>query len=114
MTTRVFTIAAVPGERIRSRVPSGIAYLLERNASTIASSPALSALRTVTARFADDERIEGGRTSGAATLFHLVRRGNAAEYRKQVQRVAAKLDHTVVVRVSGPWPPFAFVTELWT
>jgi Gas vesicle synthesis protein GvpL/GvpF len=114
MTTRVFTTAAVPEERMRSRVASGIAYLLERKAPTIVSSPALSALRIAAARFADDERIEGGRTPGAATLFHLVCRGDAAEYRKQVQRVAAKLDRTIAVRVSGPWPPFAFVTELWT
>jgi hypothetical protein len=41
------------------------------------------------------------------TLYHLIERGRASEYRRAVDGVAARADG-VRVMVSGPSPPYAF------
>jgi hypothetical protein len=115
MTTRIFATAVVNTATARSRPSSGTEYLLERkSAAAVTSSPMMEALRTAAAPFSIDERVEKGRAPGATTLFHLVARGDAGKYRTRVLQAASEVDSLVHVAVTGPWPPFAFVTELWS
>jgi hypothetical protein len=76
----------------------GAEYLQAR---AIASSPpALTKLRKAVADFVRDERIEP--RSDQSTVYHLIDRDDVAAYR-------ARLDGLPGARLSGPFPPYAFV-----
>jgi hypothetical protein len=65
----------------------------------------LDALRPLTAA----ERIERHATPPlTASVYHLVDRAHTATYRRAVQRQRSGLR----LRLSGPWPPYAFAPEV--
>jgi hypothetical protein len=114
MTTRIFGSRIVKGVPLESRPSSGTDYLLQRKTARDPSGPVLKTLRAAAARYSIDEHVEKGRTPGAAVLFHLIQRDDAVRYRRDVLRAAAAFDRRVAVSVTGPWPPYAFVTDLWS
>jgi gas vesicle protein GvpL/GvpF len=65
------------------------------------------AVRGVTAA----ERAEPGQPPVRALVYHLIDRGAGDHYTRRVADVAARLA-PYEVKVSGPWPPFAFAPEL--
>jgi hypothetical protein len=96
-----------------SRRP-GTRYLLRRRAASQGRIPTavVRALHAAVERVVLDERVEPGEGVVAARLYHLIARGSVRRYR---QALAAFADGQVRYRIAatGPWPPFAFVPEIW-
>jgi len=87
---------------------SGRAYLEQRlkDASPPALPARIDASLEAVRPFVLDERRKASDV-GMLTVYQLVRRGDVSEYRKRLVRVPGMM-------VTGPWPPFAFVPELWS
>ncbi|MBA2258236.1 MAG: GvpL/GvpF family gas vesicle protein [Acidobacteria bacterium] len=87
---------------------SGRAYLQERFRQAVPDTPprARVPLNAVKKWVADERRTARG--TGMITLYHLVRRADVQKYKDA-------LGHADVpgMRVSGPWPAFAFAPDLW-
>jgi hypothetical protein len=85
---------------------TGRQYLDARSAwSRGADVPGLPALLEALRPLRAAERIERHTTPPlAASVYHLVDRGRLAEYRRLLARRRGRLR----VRLSGPWPPYAF------
>lgn len=79
-----------------------------RRAHAIPRGSALDALLAGVAPFVRAERIEShGAAPLVASVHHLVDRGHGAAY-ETAAHAAAATQPDAVVRVSGPWPPYAF------
>ena len=61
-------------------------------------------VRDAVAKWLRDERVE--RRGGLVTVYHLIPRASAEQYRRTLTRAAAAAGFRVVV--SGPWPAYAF------
>jgi hypothetical protein len=91
----------------------GARYLAERARAHHATTAVteLEALRPALARFVVAERVERHATPPlVASVYHLVRRGDAVPYAAAIEEAT----HTLVdvrVRVSGPWAPYAFAPD---
>jgi Gas vesicle synthesis protein GvpL/GvpF len=95
-------------------VGEGTRYLSERTRErqAVRGVAELAPLRPALARFVTAERIERHRTPPlVASVYHLVRRGTAADYAKTIEDAAGRLG-PVRVTVSGPWAPYAFAPAL--
>lgn len=66
--------------------------------------------RTVS-RFVVEERIEPGKGTVRATMYHLINAADVDRYRAALAKAAASLAPDTIA-VTGPWPVFAFVPEL--
>jgi len=76
------------------------------------SVPEIAALRDALAPLVQAERLESQpRPPLVASVYHLIRRGDAPVYERVVER-APRLCPDARVTVSGPWPPWAFVPEV--
>ena len=116
MTVRVFTSAGAPGSPHAAGVDeqgtalSGSAYLEQRRRR--AAVPPLSALaRSLSGavrHLVHAERTERGHGRVDWTLYHLIDRSVVRQYEKALDRLRSSS-----VVVTGPWPPFAFVPDLW-
>ena len=87
-------------------VDSGSAYLkgLAAEAARAREIPGFDPVRAAVRRWVRDERIE--RQATVASVYHLIPRGSVAAYRTALDRAARKTG--VRLRVTGPWPPYAF------
>jgi hypothetical protein len=106
MTLRVFdTTVKKPGASA-GEPASGRAFLAARAAWWRgADVPGLPALLEAVRPLRAAERIERHQAPPlAASVYHLVDRGRVAEYRSVVARRRGRMR----LRVSGPWPPYAF------
>jgi hypothetical protein len=101
--------SSVAGSR---KARSATEYLARRRSSLTLPPTAVLVSRAVRGLVSAEE-IDGARGGIQATLNHLVLRGCAAEYRALVRDAVADMKARVTVTVSGPWPPFAFVPDLW-
>jgi hypothetical protein len=106
MTLRVLRrrdAATAKGARDVSTV-KGTEYLLARAQPPPEVAPLLDATRELQ----QATRIERGQTPGVlATVYHLIERGDAEEYRRRVNSASRELPD-LVVRLSGPSPVYAF------
>lgn len=111
MTVRVFAPGAetLPRAEPAGRPASGAEYLEQRR-SQAAAVPAggAAAVSQAVRGFVVDERTQRGQGRIHWTLYHLVDRTVLPQYERAIE---AFVSPTLVV--SGPWPPFAFVPELW-
>jgi hypothetical protein len=116
MTVRVF---GTPRRRVsaaRRRVSAGrrtggpgARYLAARAREH--AVPELDPIRPALAAFVRAERTERHRTPPLlASVYHLVDRRRGAAYRAALRR-AVRGAAGVRLRVSGPWPPYAFAPE---
>jgi hypothetical protein len=116
MTLRVYgpAPAAAAGDDARARRDdSGARYLARRLAAwrRARSVNEVAPLRPALSGIVVAERVERhDRPPLLASLYHLVRRGEAARYRRAIARGRPALG-AVRVEASGPWPPYAFVDE---
>jgi hypothetical protein len=121
MTLRVFgdTAAAAPATAPRrvSATPrggrAGTRYLGDRRAAAerARAVPEIDWLRPALSRFVRAERTERhARPPLLASVHHLIPRGRASAYLAAVDR-ALRTSRAVRVVASGPWPPWAFVSE---
>jgi hypothetical protein len=91
----------------------GARYLRERRAA--AGYPLPDAVPRLTAAVRDlivAEKAEPGQRGVRAMLYHLIERGGSASYCRALARAAADIE-PFTVKVTGPWPPFAFAPELF-
>jgi hypothetical protein len=98
----------VPGGRVgRTR---GTRYLRAKAAVAARESavPGFDPVRAAVRRWVRDERIH--RHEGRTTIFHLVPRAGADNYRRAIERAADA--HGVHVTVTGPWAPYVFAEGL--
>jgi hypothetical protein len=114
MTLRVYGTApaAAAGDDARGD-GSGARYLARRLAAwrRARSVNEVAPLRPALSGIVVAERVERhDRPPLLASLYHLVRRGEAARYRRAIARGRPALG-AVRVEASGPWPPYAFVDE---
>ena len=100
--------------RSGSRRPSdlrttGSAYLKDRaaEAARVREIAGFDPVRAAVRRWLKDERIE--RQATVASVYHLIPRGSVDAYRAALDRAARKAG--LSLRVSGPWPPYAFTTS---
>ena len=115
ITIRVAAPVADPSVTVSgSRRPAGLlvtgsAYLKERAAEAAQAReiPGFDPVRAAVRRWVKDERVE--RHAGVASVYHLIPRGSVAAYRAALDRAARKAG--LNLRVSGPWPPYAFTTR---
>ena len=113
MTVRIFT----EHERPATSAPAattGTAYLNARKAAaTPKLTPLASSIRRAVAPLAVEERIDAGRGRLRLAFHHLVDRGRGGDYEARVAGVVSRSKAPDTVVTSGPWPPFAFVPDLW-
>ncbi len=105
MTIRV-AVKAPAG--MRGGAPeSGKAYLQQRfkRASPVLPARVNASLGAVRPFVLDERRTFSD--AGMVTVYQLVGRGDVDEYKKRFEGVPG-------IQVTGPWPPFAFVPELWS
>ena len=107
MTLRVFDAGGKRPAAAQAGEPaSGREFLAARAAWWRgADVPGLPALLEAVRPLHAAERIERHETPPlAASVYHLVDRARVAEYRRAVSRRRGRMR----LRVSGPWPPYAF------
>jgi hypothetical protein len=115
MTVRVFTSAGAPESPHAAEVDerrtaiSGSAYLEQRRRETAAPLSALALeIRGAVRDLVHAERTDRGHGRVDWTLYHLIDRSVVPQYEKAIDRLRSSS-----VVVTGPWPPFAFVPDLW-
>jgi len=115
MTVRLFEAeAAVPLAHAATAARSGTEYLQARREAAAGRALPLS-VAEITAAVKDivaAERSEPGQGRVAATIYHLVDRAAVDQYKKRLAGIPPRPDPQMI-SVSGPWPPYAFVPELW-
>lgn len=87
---------------------SGSSYLKGRAAEAARAReiPGFDPVRVAVRRWVRDERIE--RQATVTSVYHLIPRGSVDAYRAALDRAARTGD--LRIRVSGPFPPYAFTT----
>lgn len=81
---------------------------LEARAALKKASPELRAVARAASALQRDVRIQPAHEGGLhGSVYHLIERGRAADYRSAVERAAAELRGVKVI-VTGPFPPYAF------
>lgn len=111
MSVRVFASGAVttPAVEPVGKSESGAAYLEQRRREAAGSPEGeAAAIRDAMRRLIADERTQRGQGRVYWTLYHLVDRSALRQYERAISAFASP-----TVAVSGPWPPFAFVPDLW-
>jgi len=89
---------------------SGREYLRRAaKAAKAAPPPAFRGVREKLARLIATERYQAAAVSVPGSLYHLVDRGDIERYRLVAEKLALAPS---AVRVSGPFPPFAFTPAL--
>jgi gas vesicle protein GvpL/GvpF len=111
MTLRISGLRAAPrpsrsGAR---REGSGTEYLVARHARRTAwrRLPGLNRLLAGLRPLVRGQRIEAAESSLVVSVYHLIRRGTAGQYRAAVRR-ARPLAPALRLACSGPWPAYAF------
>jgi hypothetical protein len=108
MTVRI-AIEESKTSRPVSSPGSGRAYLQARlqQASPQVPPRARIVLEAVAPLVADERR--SASAAGMVTVYQLVSRAKVQEYTAELERA-----RIAGMRVTGPWPAFAFVPDLWT
>jgi hypothetical protein len=111
MTVRVFQdgvdIAAGRGDT--ATCVTGTEYLEQRRRRAVATpAGAAAAISGAVRQLVREERTRQNQGRARWTLYHLVDRTAVSQYEH-----AVKPFESAAVVVSGPWPPFAFVPDLW-
>lgn len=119
MTVRLFEagVRTAPPSLVRdgTDAASGTDYMQKRRQATTgrALPPTVARITKAVRDIVAAERSEPGQGRVAATVYHLVEHAAVDEYKERLARLQSRLA-TETLRVSGPWPPFAFVPELWS
>lgn len=104
------TVAAGRPVATPAAVVSGTAYLEGRRAAAARPLPsAAAAVSAAVAHLVVAERSDRSQGRNAASLYHLVARGDVRQY-----TAALSSFESPDLTVSGPWPPFAFAPDLWS
>ena len=111
MTVRVFGSVA-PDDAAFDEPGSGTAYLMKRQQQAHRVPEEVAVIRHELGALVREERVSQGDRGIRAVIYHLVSRRIVAQYRRRASVLPRLLaPHTVTV--TGPWPVFAFVPELF-
>jgi hypothetical protein len=114
MTVRVFGTSAprtAPPTTKSTPAGPGTRYLAARRRAH--GVPELDPIRPLLDGLVADERVQRHATPPLlASVYHLVPRRRRAQYRARLARAAHRLS-PLRLRVSGPWPPYAFGADAW-
>ena len=111
MTIRVF--GPNPGAPAPATpVSSGTAYLRKRQRQAHHVPAEVAVIREELGALVREERIAPGEGRLRAIVYHLVARRSIPQYRRRAAVLPALLAPRTVT-VTGPWPAFAFVPELF-
>ena len=114
MTIRLFGCGTPAPVEPRQGAGTGTEFLQRARARSRSAPPEVEIIRRVMRAHVRAERITAGERDGIVTVFHLVPRGELGAYRQQASGLQSKLAADgVTLRVTGPWPVFAFVPELF-
>jgi hypothetical protein len=112
MTVRVFGPDAGGDEESKPAARTGTEFL-ERARERARHVPAeAAAVRAEMSAYVKAERIASGERSGLVTVFHLVPVESLGSYRRRASGLQSMFPRHAVT-VTGPWPVFAFVPELF-
>lgn len=117
MTLRVFGTGSSAGEGAPTPAGTGpgTRYLeaRRREHERLASLPEIEALRPALRPYLRAERVER-RAAGllVGSAFHLVPRPSLADYTAVLEGTAGELPGGFRLSWSGPWPPYAFSSEV--
>jgi hypothetical protein len=73
--------------------------------------PAARAVRRAVKPMVSGERLDGPRGGIVLSMHHLVDRARVKEYRARLRASAEGLQDEMEIKVSGPFPPFAFAPQ---
>jgi hypothetical protein len=113
MTVRLFQDEPPP--HIAAPAPTTGTDYLERRAQSSAPHArpdALGPIGDAVRHIVAAERIDNGQGRIAATLYHLVDRNLLEQYKQALLPLRRRAGDSMMT-VTGPWPPYAFVPELW-
>jgi hypothetical protein len=103
---------APPRRQVTAVGGPGARYLQQRRAAAGYPLPgAVERLNAAVRALVVADKAEPGQGAVRAMLYHLIERGSSASY---CRALAAASSHVVPfrVKVTGPWPPFAFAPEV--
>jgi gas vesicle protein GvpL/GvpF len=100
----------LPRARSEPKASSGTEYL-QAKGGCVTVPPSMRPLRDAVAALVADERVDVDPRLGTV-LRHLVARRHVPVYVRRVRAAANERTGARLV-ITGPWPPFAFVPELW-
>jgi hypothetical protein len=103
-------LAAAPLPAPSAAATSGTAYLQARRAAAAPPGEWLALVRSLVAGLVHGEHVQPARGVVPAAVFHLIQKGDAAEYRRRIEGAPALAGARP--QVTGPFPPFAFTPEL--
>jgi hypothetical protein len=117
MTVRLFTSAGpvsdLKSRSVRAAAMTGTAYLEERRmAASPVLPPGIAAIAAAVRGLVVAERAEPGQGRVAATVYHLIERAAIDAYKQALEALQVGRE-SETISVTGPWPPFAFVPDLW-
>ena len=112
MTVRVFGPGAAIPEESRPAARTGTEFLERVRDRSKHVPPQAATVRAEMAAYVKAERIASGERSGLVTVFHLVPLEKLDSYRRRASGLQSMLPRHAVT-VTGPWPVFAFVPELF-
>ena len=116
MTVRLRVTAPARETGATARTPStarsGRGYLDARRRDAVAFSRLAAAARRVVGDLVAAEELEPRAAGGESAIFHLVALDRTDAYRERASALQ-KVLRPSPARVTGPWPPFAFVPKLW-
>jgi hypothetical protein len=113
MTVRVFEAEGQPALMPAGSAATGTAYLEgRRRVAAARARPLVEAIEAAVASIVVAARTEPGQGRAAATIYHLVDRADLGKYKRALAAAGAP-PAAGTLTVSGPWPPFGFVPDLW-
>jgi len=114
MTVRIFGAGTSPERQpgARSSVRSGTEFMQRLRARTRDVPPEAAVVRRAMSRHVKAERVAAGERRRLLTVFHLVPHERLEAYRGQASALPGLLQ-PLTVTVTGPWPVFAFVPDLF-
>jgi hypothetical protein len=113
MTVRLFEAEGHAAPRVSGSAPTGTAYLEGRRLSAaVRALPQAEAVAAAVKDVVAATRTEPGQGLVAATIYHLVDRADLGKYKDALATLESSAD-TGTLTVTGPWPPFGFVPDLW-
>jgi hypothetical protein len=112
MTVRLFDPEGRPDPPPRGNAATGTAYLEGRRAAAAGRAlPQAEAIAAAVKDIVAAARTEPGHGRVAGTIYHLVDRADVGKYKRALSTLEASSGGGMTV--TGPWPPFGFVPDLW-
>jgi hypothetical protein len=114
MTIRLFGCRGAADDEPRPGARTGTEFLQRARARSRSAPREVEIVRREMPAHVRAERLAVGEREGVMTVFHLVPHPELDAYRRQASGLQSKLARDgIAVMVTGPWPVFAFVPELF-